>query len=81
MSRKRARDLGALAVEMEAAVLYAFNAATGHRVVCFAHATNAMAQTDEDFEKGEADGAKATLTVVGPRLAPGRTCRGEGCFY
>jgi hypothetical protein len=59
-----ARDLGALAVEMEAAALYAFSAATGHCVVCFAHVTNAMAQTEGDFEKGEADGAKATLAVV-----------------
>ena len=60
----RARDLGALAVEMEAAALYAFSAATGHSVVCFAHVTNAMAQAEGDFEKGEADGAKATLAVV-----------------
>lgn len=60
----RARDLGALAVEMEAAALYAFSAATGHPVVCFAHVTNAMAQTEGDFEKGEADGASATLAVL-----------------
>lgn len=60
----RARDLGALAVEMEAAALYAFSATSGRSVVCFAHVTNAMAQTEGDFEKGEADGAKATLAVV-----------------
>ena len=60
----RARDLGALAVEMEAAALYAFSAAAGHPVVCFAHVTNAMAQAEGDFEKGEADGAKATLAVI-----------------
>ena len=60
----RARDLGILAVEMEAAALYAFSAATGHPVMCFAHVTNAMAQTEGDFEKGEADGAKATLAVL-----------------
>ncbi|MEK9279337.1 nucleoside phosphorylase [Bradyrhizobium sp. ISRA442] len=60
----RARDLGALAVEMEAAALYAFSAKSGSPVVCFAHVTNAMAQTEGDFEKGEADGAKATLAVV-----------------
>ena len=60
----RARSLGALAVEMEAAALYAFSAATGHSVVCFAHVTNAMAQAEGDFEKGEADGAKITLAVV-----------------
>jgi uridine phosphorylase len=61
---ERARQLGALAVEMEAAALYAFCATSGRSVVCFAHVTNAMAQTEGDFEKGEADGAKATLAVV-----------------
>jgi uridine phosphorylase len=69
----RARDLGALAVEMEAAALYAFSATTGHSIVCFAHVTNAMAQTEGDFEKGEADGAKATLAVV---AATSRAWRG-----
>lgn len=59
-----ARDLGALAVEMEAAALYAFAAALRRSVVCFAHVTNAMAQTEGDFEKGESDGAAATLAVV-----------------
>jgi purine-nucleoside phosphorylase len=59
-----ARDLGALAVEMEAAALYAFAAATRRSVVCFAHVTNAMAQTEEDFEKGEADGTTATLAII-----------------
>ena len=60
----RARELGTLAVEMEAAALYAFSATSGRSVVCFAHVTNSMAQTEGDFEKGEADGAKATLAVV-----------------
>ncbi len=60
----RARQLGALAVEMEAAALYAFSTTSGHSVVCFAHVTNSMAQIEGDFEKGEADGAKATLAVV-----------------
>ena len=41
----RARDLGTLAVEMEAAALYAFSASSGHSIVCFAHVTNAMAQS------------------------------------
>jgi hypothetical protein len=49
---------------MEAAALYAFSAASGSSVVCFAHVTNSMAQAEGDFEKGEADGAKATLAVV-----------------
>jgi uridine phosphorylase len=59
-----ARDLGALAVEMEAAALYAFASATHRSVICFAHVTNAMAQTEGDFEKGEAEGTTATLAVV-----------------
>ena len=62
-SRGRA-SLGALAVEMEAAALYAFSATSGHSIVCFAHVTNSMALTEGDFEKGEADGAKATLAIV-----------------
>ena len=60
----RARNLEILAVEMEAAALYALSATSGHSIVCFAHVTNSMAQTEGDFEKGEADGAKATLAVV-----------------
>ena len=59
-----ARSLGVLAVEMEAAALYAFAAAARRSVVCFAHVTNAMAQAEGDFEKGEADGAIATLAVI-----------------
>jgi len=59
-----ARDLGALAVEMEAAALYAFAAARRRSVVCLAHVTNAMAQNIGDFEKGESDGATATLALI-----------------
>jgi len=59
-----ARDLGALAVEMEAAALYAFAQATGRAVLCFAHVTNQMAQVEGDFEKGEADGSRASLDLV-----------------
>lgn len=59
-----ARQQGVLAVEMEAAALYAFAAARRQPVVCFAHVTNAMAQSEGDFEKGEADGATATLAVI-----------------
>ena len=59
-----ARQQGALAVEMEAAALYAFATAAHRTVACFAHVTNAMAQTEGDFEKGEADGATATLAVI-----------------
>ncbi|WP_159588926.1 nucleoside phosphorylase [Chelativorans xinjiangense] len=66
-----ARELGALAVEMEAAALYAFATAMNRSVVCFAHVTNAMAQTEGDFEKGEADGTTATLAVI---AATARAC-------
>lgn len=58
----RIRDV--LAVEMEAAALYTFATARRHPVLCFAHVTNAMAQTEGDFEKGEADGVTATLAVI-----------------
>ncbi len=54
-----------LAVEMEAAALYAFAEARRRAVLCFAHLTNQMAQIDGDFEKGEAEGAAATLDLLG----------------
>lgn len=59
-----AREAGVLAVEMEAAALYAFAVATGRSVICLAHVTNAMAQVEGDFEKGEADGAAATIAII-----------------
>jgi purine-nucleoside phosphorylase len=59
-----AHDVGALAVEMEAAALYAFATSTHRSVVCFAHVTNAMAKAVGDFEKGEANGVTATLAVI-----------------
>jgi uridine phosphorylase len=58
-----ARAQGILAVEMEAAALYAFARARGKPVLCFAHVTNQMGQTG-DFEKGEANGATASLVLV-----------------
>ncbi|MBA3449859.1 MAG: nucleoside phosphorylase [Chloroflexia bacterium] len=59
-----ARAAGALAVEMEAAALYAFSQAREKPVICFAHVTNQMAQVDGDFEKGPADGAEQALAVM-----------------
>lgn len=56
---------GILAVEMEAAALYAFAAATGRKVLCLAHVTNTMAQSGADFEKGENDGTVDALAVLG----------------
>ncbi len=55
---------GVLAVEMEAAALYAFATARFCPVLCFAHVTNTMAVDGDDFEKGEADGSIDALTVV-----------------
>ncbi|MBL4615382.1 MAG: nucleoside phosphorylase [Magnetovibrio sp.] len=59
-----ARAKGVLAVEMEAAALYAFSQAQNKPVLCFAHVTNQMAQNGDDFEKGEADGALDALAVI-----------------
>lgn len=59
-----ARQHGALAVEMEAAALYAFAQACGRKVLCFAHVTNQMARIEGDFEKGEQDGATDSLTLI-----------------
>lgn len=55
---------GALAVEMEAAALYAFATAENRSIVCLAHVTSTMAQTEGDFGKGEADDTMAILTVA-----------------
>ena len=60
-----ARGKGILAVEMEAAALYAFARARGKPVLCFAHVTNQMGRVDGDFEKGEANGATAALRLIG----------------
>lgn len=61
---ERVRSEGILAVEMEAAALYTFAAAREQPVVCFAHVTNQMGQTEDDFEKGEADGSQDALEVI-----------------
>ena len=67
-----ARGKGILAVEMEAAGLYAFSAAKGKKVLCLAHVTNTMAVAEGDFEKGEADGTKDALKVL-EAIVSGRT--------
>lgn len=61
---ERCRTRGILAVEMEAAALYAFAQARQKPVLCLAHVTNQMAVSGSDFEKGEADGAFASLRVI-----------------
>jgi uridine phosphorylase len=71
---ERCRERGILAVEMEAAALYAFACARQQPVLCLAHVTNQMAVHTGDFEKGEADGAYASLKVIG---AAARAWRGR----
>ena len=59
-----ARARGILAVEMEAAALYAFARAARRKILCLAHVTNTMGQAEQDFEKGEADGTADALRVL-----------------
>jgi len=60
-----ARARGVLAVEMEAAALYAFASARNAAVTCFAQVTNAMGQQEgSDFEKGEAEGTVTALRLI-----------------
>jgi uridine phosphorylase len=56
---------GLLAVEMEAAALYAFASARAKPVLCFAHVTNQMGRIEGDFEKGAADGTSDALILIG----------------
>ncbi|HEY3230632.1 MAG TPA: nucleoside phosphorylase [Roseiflexaceae bacterium] len=59
------RANGILAVEMEAAALYALAEAQQRDIICFAHVTNRMGQAAEDFEKGVAQGSHTALQVIG----------------
>ena len=59
-----ARSKGILAVEMEAAALYAFAQARAKPVLCFAHVTNQMGRAEGDFEKGEENGATAAIQLI-----------------
>jgi uridine phosphorylase len=64
-----ARSRNILAVEMEAAALYAFARSAGLQVLCLAHVTNTMGQAGHDFEKGEADGARDALVALAAIVA------------
>ena len=68
-----AREQGAVAVEMEAAALYAFAHARGKGVICFGHVTNQIAKTDADVEKAEANGARDAMALI---AATARAWRG-----
>ena len=61
---RQARLLGIVAVEMEAAGLYAFAQARSRAVVCFAHVTNRMGNVEGDFEKGEEFGSRDALRLI-----------------
>jgi len=60
----RCRAQGILAVEMEAAALYALAQVRQFQIICFAHVTNQMGQSEGDFEKGEASGSETALYVI-----------------
>jgi nucleoside phosphorylase len=75
------RAQGILAVEMEAAALYAFGRACRKPVLCLAHVTNQLGCVDGDFEKGDGNGAHSSLALVrglaarwleAPALVPAR---------
>ena len=53
-----------MAVEMEAAALYAFAQVRQKPVLCFAHVTNQMGRVDGDFEKGEGNGSHDALQLI-----------------
>jgi len=66
---------GIVAVEMEAAALYAFAQARQKPVVCFAHVTNRMGSVEGDFAKGDAAGSREALEVI---AATAKTWLGNG---
>lgn len=59
------RQNGMLAVEMEAAALYALAEAKRYDIVCFALVTNQMGRSGDDFEKGEVAGSQTLLHIIG----------------
>lgn len=61
---EQARAEGILAVEMEAAALYAFAQVRQKPVICFAHVTNQMGNIEGDFEKGQDDGSRDALQLI-----------------
>jgi hypothetical protein len=60
---KRRRE-GVLAVEMEAAALYAFGHARNKPVLCVAHVTNRLGCFEGDFEKSDHNGARSSLSLI-----------------
>ncbi len=58
------KEKNIVCVEMEAAAVYALSAVKNYNIICFAHLTNSMAQTEGDFEKGEEFGSIDTLSLI-----------------
>jgi len=58
------RHEGILAVEMEAAALYAFAAARNVPVICLAHVTNQLGCIEGDFDKGDGNGAFGSIELI-----------------
>jgi uridine phosphorylase len=58
------RHEGILAVEMEAAALYAFAAARSAPVICLAHVTNQLGCVEGDFDKGDGNGAFGSIELI-----------------
>jgi uridine phosphorylase len=77
------RKAGILAVEMEAAAIYAFGAARKRPVICLAHVSNQLGCVEGDFEKGRGNGAFSSVELVAAiasawkRLADGDMSRPE----
>ncbi len=69
------QEMGILAVEMEAAALYALAYARQKAIICFAHVTNSMGQTEGDFEKGQAQGSTTILEVLSQTARTWQTSR------
>lgn len=59
-----ARSEGLLAVEMEAAALYALARVRSLPILCLARVTNQMATVGEDFEKGEDRGNRDLMRLL-----------------
>jgi len=57
-------EVTVVARNREAAALYTFARKRNKAVLCLAHVTNTMGLSDLDFEKGEADGTTAALTML-----------------
>jgi uridine phosphorylase len=73
----RCRSEGILAVEMEAAALYALATARRQDIICFTHVTNQMAQNGADFEKGVDQGSRAALQIISETAQHWRRWRAE----